>query len=726
MRIARIDWRRVACAAAMASMAPTLHAQVLFEEDFQTTPHPSEPREASRCSGSDWPGGPGTYPFPSGWFLRNVDNRTPDGQVAYVNDAWEVREDFVTGDSSECVAFSTSFYAPVGAANDWMWTPAVGPLPAGMLRLSWRSRVADPNFADGYEVRVMVAPAMPTGSAGQIGNQLADSTPVFSIAAENAAWTTHNVDLSAYAGQTIHVGFRNNSNDRFLLLVDDIRLERIAEHDPRLLAIAEIDASAYGRLPAGLAYAGRLEAVVRNDGLQLLTDVRVEADLLVDDVVVETLLPPPLPGLPYGASQALVAGTFAYDTPGLWATEARVTAAEGDEDPGDSVLGRELVVVTADELSRAEGAAFATLGLGQGTGGELGNDFDLPVQAALHGVRVGINNSDTQSGPGDGIGDFNGYALTLRVRGWDESGDLPGAELASAVVQVAADAPVGPYMLDFAFDGVVLPPGRYLLSLEEPTVPEPRTLNVFRMRNRFTEGTVWVQWPTLGGWRNVESFGSEFRATFDITAILAPPVLAPEAFDDAFSVPEAGTFTGDVSLNDVRSDNGGNEFALADAPTAGTLAFRPDGTFDYTPAAGSGGSTASFGYTLCDGTDACDAATVMLAIAVNMPVARDDRFRVPPEGTLTGDVSGNDTPSDDGGNTWVLATPPASGTLLMSSSGSFVYTPGPGSAGQTFTFRYSMCDVDADCATAQGTLEVLPLSIFPDGFEDRTKRIIVR
>ena len=49
--------------------------QVIFYENFNNKPGPTA-------------GGAGTYVFPAGWLLRNVDNRTPDAQVAYVNEAW--------------------------------------------------------------------------------------------------------------------------------------------------------------------------------------------------------------------------------------------------------------------------------------------------------------------------------------------------------------------------------------------------------------------------------------------------------------------------------------------------------------------------------------------------------------------------------------------------------------------------------------------------------------
>ena len=57
-------------------------AQTLFFEDFQTYVDPVSGNTVQRCTG---PGGPGTYPFASGWLLRNVDNRTPNPSVAYIN-----------------------------------------------------------------------------------------------------------------------------------------------------------------------------------------------------------------------------------------------------------------------------------------------------------------------------------------------------------------------------------------------------------------------------------------------------------------------------------------------------------------------------------------------------------------------------------------------------------------------------------------------------------------
>ncbi|MBL7923587.1 MAG: T9SS type A sorting domain-containing protein [Bacteroidia bacterium] len=168
-------------------------------------------------------GGAGTYNFPAGWTLVNVDNHVPAVAVGYVNDAWERREDFANN-VTDSAMFSTSWYNPVNASDDWAWTPAIGPITANTV-LNWNALTYDPLYPDGYEVRVMpVSSGPPTGSAGNLGNMVSNSTQVFNIAAENTSWTARSISLSSFAGQSVYIAFRNNSNDQFLLLIDDVNV----------------------------------------------------------------------------------------------------------------------------------------------------------------------------------------------------------------------------------------------------------------------------------------------------------------------------------------------------------------------------------------------------------------------------------------------------------------------------------------------------------------------
>jgi len=168
--------RNLCCAVALALTAPVVvQAQSVFSETFFIPPF--TPGDPGGCP-PDWPGGAGTYPFPVGWLLRNVDNRTPDANVSYVNEAWEDREDF-NFDVTQCAAFSTSYYSPVGQADDWAWTSAIA-LPAGGATLSWRAVTYDPAYRDGYEVRVMTSPTAPTGGTAVMGIKIPTSRVIYS------------------------------------------------------------------------------------------------------------------------------------------------------------------------------------------------------------------------------------------------------------------------------------------------------------------------------------------------------------------------------------------------------------------------------------------------------------------------------------------------------------------------------------------------------------------
>jgi hypothetical protein len=135
-----LPYRRALASSILIALttAGSANAQQFFYENFDTEP-------GVGCTLGE--GGPGTYPYPAGWLKFNVDGRTPAATVAYINDAWVVREDFQM-EPANCAAFSTSWYAPAGTANDWTWSPAIV-LPKGSSALSWRARTYDAAYRDG-------------------------------------------------------------------------------------------------------------------------------------------------------------------------------------------------------------------------------------------------------------------------------------------------------------------------------------------------------------------------------------------------------------------------------------------------------------------------------------------------------------------------------------------------------------------------------------------------
>ncbi len=89
------------------------------------------------------------------------------------------------------------------------------------------------------------------------------------------------------------------------------------------------------------------------------------------------------------------------------------------------------------------------------------------------------------------------------------------------------------------------------------------------------------------------------------------------------------------------------------------------------------------------------------------PDAVDDSFAVTQNVALTGTLISNDSPSADGGNVWSLVSggEPAHGTVTVTPTGGFVYTPVTGYTGSD-SFTYQIIDADGDIDTATVTLTV--------------------
>ncbi|MCF8219044.1 MAG: choice-of-anchor J domain-containing protein [Bacteroidales bacterium] len=162
--------------------------------------------------------------IPATFTLYDEDGNTPASAVDYVTDAWVANPNLL--DSSDYTALSTSWYDPAGTADDWLVTPKIT-IPSGS-KLSWNAIAYDSNFPDGYEVLISTTDSLVSSF----------STVLFSTSAENSSWTSRTESLSAYAGQDVFIAFRNNSNDQFLLAVDDIE---VYQPDPYEIGVTSVD-----------------------------------------------------------------------------------------------------------------------------------------------------------------------------------------------------------------------------------------------------------------------------------------------------------------------------------------------------------------------------------------------------------------------------------------------------------------------------------------------------
>lgn len=172
--------------------------------------------------------------LPAGWLQNNVDGLTPDANVSAYNfgtNAWVTRGASAinaTFASYGRVVCSTSWYSPVGTSNDWLITPQFTASAGSYLQ--WDAITLDGSFPDGYQVLVSTT-----------GTTTASFTnTLFTIVAENSSWTPRSVSLNSFSNQAVYVAFRNNSNDKFILLLDNIQAVVPAAIDGAVTSVTSV------------------------------------------------------------------------------------------------------------------------------------------------------------------------------------------------------------------------------------------------------------------------------------------------------------------------------------------------------------------------------------------------------------------------------------------------------------------------------------------------------
>ncbi|HLP18667.1 MAG TPA: T9SS type A sorting domain-containing protein [Chitinophagales bacterium] len=477
--------------AILVLFTPYAQGQTIFSEDFDGVGGPTA-------------GGAGTYSFPAGWLLRNVDNGTPATSVAYVNEAWERREDF-SFNVADSTAFSTSWTVPATTSNDWMWTPLIGPLPAGAV-LKWNAVTYDASYRDGYEVRIMTAPNTPTGGTGVIGNQITNSTVLFSTGAENTTWTPRQVSLNAYAGQSVYIAFRNNSFDKFLLLIDDVSVEVVITDDVQIVSSLQ---SEYTLTPVSQVPAGgiALGSTVRNNGTNAASNVVLTANVYNSaSTLVHTASSAATP-LAAGATVNLTLTGFVPTVADIYTVAYDVTMAATDQVPANSV-DTTFVNITDAIYARDNGTVVQALGIGSGNGGYLGQDFMIENTATVGSIQIYY----TQG--------FTGERLGAVI--WDMSGGVPNAIVATTDTLTYIDNAAGLYTLPINGGNVTLAPGRYAFT----AIEFDSTVSIGLTTDIYTPNRTWVDWPTnpLTGWANNEDFGASFERAYVIRPVICPTI----------------------------------------------------------------------------------------------------------------------------------------------------------------------------------------------------------
>ena len=200
--------------------------------------------------------------IPTTFTLTDLDGLTPNSANWPAGSFFANNLVTAAGVAEDC-AQSVSWFNPIGQADDWMVTPAITlPSTTNGINLFFDALGWEASYPDGVEVYVTTTGATP---ADFTGAALYNSTPTTAgpnpIGGEPDVWTTRSISLNNFNGQTIYIGFRNNSNDMNILGIDNIIVNEMQDNNAELSSLNIIS---YSVAPAMIDIEGLITNVGGN------------------------------------------------------------------------------------------------------------------------------------------------------------------------------------------------------------------------------------------------------------------------------------------------------------------------------------------------------------------------------------------------------------------------------------------------------------------------------
>ncbi|MEC4090247.1 Ig-like domain-containing protein [Pseudoalteromonas rubra] len=297
-----------------------------------------------------------------------------------------------------------------------------------------------------------------------------------------------------------------------------------------------------------------------------------------------------------------------------------------------------------------------------------------------------------------------------RITGIDGSGESAFSESR----MLAASNLITPVAVADSFSGVQFASlSGNLLSNDNANGLEPLTLVTTAVRDP-QNGTLTLFADGRFTYEPRESFfgsdGFRYRivnsqgvtAEAEVTLLIERVNQDPIAFDNHYALAQNSELTvsgAGLLVNDIDFD--GDALTVNTTPVTdvqnGTLTLNADGSFNYQPNSDFIG-TDSFEYQVEDGNGGSNTATITLLIETEVsnfpPVAVNDSYQTNEDEQLFVDLPGvleNDSDADEDTLTLSIIEQPLMGTLELSDTGSFRYTPQQNSYGQDY-FVYQIDD----------------------------------
>ncbi len=206
-----------------------------------------------------------TPALPTDFMQWNGDGLTPDPNITanmglnFGANAW------ISARTSQTniALFSTSWYSPVGTAKDWLYLPTFTVLPGTILEWDARSLSGNAADAEAYQVKITI------GTTTAVANY----TTIYSNPGEQGTtFITRVLSLNSYSNQQVTVAFVDNSVDKFILLLDNVKIAVPLSNDLQLTSLtSDAGQNMFGSTGTNKLVGG----VITNKGLNTVTSATI-------------------------------------------------------------------------------------------------------------------------------------------------------------------------------------------------------------------------------------------------------------------------------------------------------------------------------------------------------------------------------------------------------------------------------------------------------------------
>ena len=446
--------------------------------------------------------------FPTGWTRWDLDGNTA---IHHYHVQWPPATGTrwtILSEAGNFQAVSVSWFDSPGQADDWMITPKID-LEANPV-LEWRAKAAQAfPYNDGYEILI--------STDSIVIDDFTQNPPLFSTDGENTTFTSHTVDLSAYANQSVYIAFRNNSYYKHMLVIDDVEVYNVVQHDAQMTDASRMGGG-YGLIPISQVRPFILEAEVHSQGEATLDSVQMKVNVYhssLPNLAPEyTATSTVIDSLPSKTSATINFPGFTPTHEGIWLAEYIVSIAsyQQDETPSNDTMYA-LFTITDSVLQRDDNIYRRKILEIDGSTSDvlLGNMYEIVTADTLTQIKTFLLNPS----PGDIV---QASIHEIGPNGIPDTAKIGVTE--TYILQSHQNSEVS-LLLPIKDGPLVLNPGKYVMCIRQ----KADQISMGRSFNIYTPGTSWIwyannpQGTTRNGWCNYEDLIEGSGNTFFIKAI---------------------------------------------------------------------------------------------------------------------------------------------------------------------------------------------------------------